>query len=130
MATPASARVSKDTGYYANTRQDVVDALPRPLGAVLDVGCGAGAVGPGLRRAGATRLAGVELVGEAAEQARAVYDEVAEGAVEDALATLRGPFDTILCLDVLEHLVDPAAVLRELRSLAAPRGHLQVSIPN
>src|SRR4051794_21248374 len=49
MATPASARVGKDTGYYANTRQDVVDALPRPVGAVLDVGCGAGAVGPGLR---------------------------------------------------------------------------------
>lgn len=119
-----------DSGYYANARADIVAALPRPLGSVLDVGCGAGGVGPELRAAGAARLTGIEMEPAAAEQARAVYDEVHTGTVEDALPSLRGPFDTILCLDVLEHMVDPAAVVRELRGVIADAGWLQVSVPN
>ena len=117
-------------GYYANTRQDIVDALPRPVGSALDVGCGAGAVGPGLRAAGATRLTGVEVVPEQAELARAHYDVVLAEPVEQALEKLEGPFDTILCLDVLEHLVDPERVMAALRDLAAPGARLQVSLPN
>jgi 2-polyprenyl-3-methyl-5-hydroxy-6-metoxy-1,4-benzoquinol methylase len=117
-------------GYYANSRDDIVDALPRPIGSVLDVGCGSGGVGAGLRRAGATRLTGVELVPEEAELARAHYDHVVAAPVEEALEQLDGPFDTILCLDVLEHLVDPEHVISELRRIAAPGARLQVSLPN
>jgi 2-polyprenyl-3-methyl-5-hydroxy-6-metoxy-1,4-benzoquinol methylase len=119
-----------DSGYFGNIRDDVVALLQRPLGRVLDVGCGAGGVGPGLRAAGAVQLTGIELVADAAALARSRYDEVVEGRVEEAIAGLSGPFDTILCLDVLEHLVDPAAVLVALRDLAAPGGRLQVSVPN
>jgi len=118
------------SGYYANTRDDIVAALPRPLGSVLDVGCGSGGVGPGLRRAGATRLTGIEVVAEQAELARATYDDVIAAPVEDALARLDGPFDTILCLDVLEHLVDPERVLTDLHRVAVPGARLQVSLPN
>jgi 2-polyprenyl-3-methyl-5-hydroxy-6-metoxy-1,4-benzoquinol methylase len=117
-------------GYYANTRKDIVDALPRPIGSVLDVGCGSGGVGPGLRDAGATRLTGTEVVPEQAALARAHYDQVVAAPVEDALEQLEGPFDTVLCLDVLEHLVDPERVMRDLRGLAAPGARLQVSLPN
>ena len=117
-------------GYYANTRDDVVDALPRPIGAVLDVGCGSGGVGPGLRRAGASRLTGIEVVPEQAELARAEYDQVIAAPVEEALGRVDGPFDTILCLDVLEHLVDPEQVMRALHRVAAPGARLQVSLPN
>ncbi|HET8587340.1 MAG TPA: class I SAM-dependent methyltransferase [Candidatus Limnocylindria bacterium] len=119
-----------DSGYYANQRADIVAALPRPLGSVLDVGCGAGGVGRGLRAAGAERLTGIEMERAAAEQARGIYDEVFIGTVEEALPSLRGPFNTVLCLDVLEHMVDPAAVLRALRGVAAPGGWLQASVPN
>jgi 2-polyprenyl-3-methyl-5-hydroxy-6-metoxy-1,4-benzoquinol methylase len=118
------------SGYYANARDDIVEALPRPVGSVLDVGCGSGGVGPGLRRAGAMRLTGVEVVPEQAELARAAYDEVIAAPVEQALDQLRGPFDTILCLDVLEHLVDPERVIRDLHRVAAPGARLQVSLPN
>jgi 2-polyprenyl-3-methyl-5-hydroxy-6-metoxy-1,4-benzoquinol methylase len=117
-------------GYYANAREDIVEALPRPIGSVLDVGCGSGGVGAGLRRAGATELTGIEVVPEQAELARAVYDHVVAAPVEQALEELEGPFDTILCLDVLEHLVDPERVMSDLRRLAAPGARLQVSIPN
>jgi 2-polyprenyl-3-methyl-5-hydroxy-6-metoxy-1,4-benzoquinol methylase len=120
----------KPGGYYSNSRPDLVADLPRPLGSVLDVGCGEGAVGRLLRSEGAERLTGIEIDPEAARVAREFYDEVAEGAVEDVLPTLSGPFDAILCYDVLEHLVDPSAVLARLRTLAAPGGHLHVSVPN
>ena len=39
--------------------------------------------------------------------------------------TSRARFDTILCLDVLEHLVDPESVLRRLTELAAPGARLR-----
>ena len=116
--------------YYANTRDDIVDALPRPIGTVLDVGCGSGGVAAGLRRAGATELTGIEVVPEQAELARAHYDHVVAAPVELALEQLEGPFDTILCLDVLEHLVDPEQVMRDLHAVAAPGARLQVSLPN
>jgi 2-polyprenyl-3-methyl-5-hydroxy-6-metoxy-1,4-benzoquinol methylase len=117
-------------GYYANTRDDIVDSLPRPVGRVLDVGCGSGGVGAGLRRAGASRLTGIEVMAEQAELARAHYDHVVAAPVEQALEQLDGPFDTILCLDVLEHLVDPEQVLRDLHGVSSPGARLQVSLPN
>jgi 2-polyprenyl-3-methyl-5-hydroxy-6-metoxy-1,4-benzoquinol methylase len=120
----------KAASYYANERRDIIDALPRPLGRVLDVGCGAGGLAHGLRQAGATHLSGVESVASAAAAARERYDEVIEAPIEEALARLEGPFDTVLCLDVLEHLVDPAAVVEGLRAVTGPGARLQVSLPN
>ncbi|MEY2535327.1 MAG: hypothetical protein QOF29_3237 [bacterium] len=118
--------------YFTNDRADVVAKLPRPLGRVLDVGCGAGGVGRSLRAAGAERLAGVEVHAPAAEEARTVFDTVYTGTIEDAVATdaLEGPFDTIVLYDVLEHLVDPGAVLARLDQLAGPRAQVHVSVPN
>jgi 2-polyprenyl-3-methyl-5-hydroxy-6-metoxy-1,4-benzoquinol methylase len=124
-------RAAKGASYYENTRPDIVAGLPRPLGASLDVGCGVGNVGAGLRDAGATRVVGIEIVERQAERARAVLDRVVAAPVEAALDELGDErFDTILCLDVLEHLVDPAAVLRRLRDVAAAGARLQVSVPN
>jgi 2-polyprenyl-3-methyl-5-hydroxy-6-metoxy-1,4-benzoquinol methylase len=125
-----TAIAPKPESYYANARADLVAMLPRPLGRVLDVGCGQGQVGRGRRGAGATWLSGVELDPDAAALAREAYDEVRVGTVEEHLATVTGPFDTICCYDVLEHLVDPYAVLRALLGLAAPAAHLHVSVPN
>jgi 2-polyprenyl-3-methyl-5-hydroxy-6-metoxy-1,4-benzoquinol methylase len=118
-------------GYYGQSRPDLVAALPRPLGRVLDVGCGEGGVGRGLRAAGATWLSGIELVPDAAERARAVYDEVLVGTADDTLESVTGPFDTICCYDVLEHMPDPYTVLRRLRKeVAAPGARVHVSVPN
>jgi 2-polyprenyl-3-methyl-5-hydroxy-6-metoxy-1,4-benzoquinol methylase len=120
----------KTPGYYSNRRPDLVAMLPRPLGRVLDVGCGSGEVGRQLREEGASELIGIELDPAAADDARKAYETVVTGSVEQALAEIEGPFDTIVAYDVLEHLVDPWSVLGELRGLAAPGGRLQVSVPN
>ena len=123
---------TSESGYFENERADVVAKLPRPLGRVLDVGCGAGGVGRSLRAAGATAIAGIEIHEASAERARGVLDEVHVGSVEQVLAAGRveGPFDTFVLYDVLEHLVDPAAVLTGLVALAAPGARAHVSVPN
>jgi 2-polyprenyl-3-methyl-5-hydroxy-6-metoxy-1,4-benzoquinol methylase len=130
MSDSTAELAPRGSSYYANERGDVVAALPRPVGRVLDVGCGAGGVAPGLRRAGAREIVGIELESAPAAKARQVLDEVVVAPVESALPHLHGPFDTILCLDVLEHLVDPRSVLARLREIAARDAHLQVSVPN
>jgi 2-polyprenyl-3-methyl-5-hydroxy-6-metoxy-1,4-benzoquinol methylase len=120
------------SGYFENERADVVAKLPPPLGRVLDVGCGAGGVARSLRAAGAERIVGIEVHTPSGERARAILDEVHVGAVEQVLAEglVRGPFDTFVLYDVLEHLVDPAGVLEALVLLAAPGARAHVSVPN
>jgi 2-polyprenyl-3-methyl-5-hydroxy-6-metoxy-1,4-benzoquinol methylase len=119
-------------GYFENARADVVAKIPPPLGRVLDVGCGAGGVGASLRAAGADRVVGIEIHEPSAQRAREVLDVGHIGAVEDVLAAgeIEGPFDTFVLYDVLEHLVDPAAVLSALVPLAAPGARVHVSVPN
>ena len=121
---------AKSEGYYALPRVDMLDALPRPLGRVLDVGCGEGASAALLRPGGATFISGIEILPEPAQRARAVLDEVCAGDALECASRVSGPFDTILCYDVLEHIYDPLPVLRALGDLAAPGGRLHVSVPN
>jgi 2-polyprenyl-3-methyl-5-hydroxy-6-metoxy-1,4-benzoquinol methylase len=123
-----SARRKPDD-YYGQERPELVALLPATLGAVLDVGCGAGGVGRAIRDR-ATRLVGIEMDDRAAQIARGAYDEVLIGDVNARLVDLEPPFDTILAYDVLEHLADPASVLRGLLALAAPGALLHVSVPN
>jgi 2-polyprenyl-3-methyl-5-hydroxy-6-metoxy-1,4-benzoquinol methylase len=101
---------------------------------VLDVGCWSGATAAflGLERDAA--VDGVEPEAEMAELAaascRVVYRSTIEDALEQLLAERQGSYDAVLFLDVLEHLVDPLAVLAEARGLLRPGGRGFVSIPN
>lgn len=123
---------TESSGYFDTERGDMLAELAPPYGRVLDVGCGAGATGRGVRAAGADILVGVEPNPGAAALAREVFDSVHEGPVEDLIESgaLEGQFDTILLYDVLEHLVDPATVVGALHSLTAPGGRVHVSVPN
>jgi 2-polyprenyl-3-methyl-5-hydroxy-6-metoxy-1,4-benzoquinol methylase len=120
----------KGEDYYVHDRLDLVARLPRPVGRVLDIGCGAGGIADPLRAAGAAAITGIELVPEAAAAAERVYDEVWVGDALEGVPKLSGRFDTILCYDVLEHLYDPSALVRQLLTVAAPSARLHVSVPN
>jgi SAM-dependent methyltransferase len=120
----------KPDGYYGQARESLVLMLRRPLGRVLDVGCGEGAAEPALRASGATHITGIEIMPEPARRAGERYDHVASADAMAALPSLDGPFDTILCYDVLEHVADPEALLRALRARAASRAQLHISTPN
>jgi predicted TPR repeat methyltransferase len=115
--------------YFSQERPELVAQLPRRLGRLLDVGCGAGGVGRVLRDR-VDFLAGIELEPEVAAVAREVYDQVLTGRVEDVLDEFDAPFDTILAYDLLEHLARPDEVLRRLHDAAAAGALLHVSVPN
>lgn len=120
----------RPAGYFTQDRAELVRLLPRPLGRVLDVGCGEGATGRSLREARAAWISGVELDAAAAAGAAQAYDEVRVGRAEEELQGLRGPFDTILLYDVLEHLPEPWVVLELLHEVAAADARVHVSVPN
>ena len=119
--------------YHDHVRSDVFGIVPTPAGRVLDLGGGIGATGAALKAArGATFVVVADLVADGAVDG---VDVAISGNLEDPafLRTLledNGPFDTILCLDVLEHLRDPWAVVRELHKGLAKDGVIVASIPN
>lgn len=127
---PGVAAAGKPAGYFASERADLVARLPKPLGRVLDVGCGEGGPGPHLRAAGAVRIEGVEFQEQAAAVARGRYDAVHEGDAVAVVPNLEGGFNTFLCYDVLEHLADPAPLLGTLRAKAESGASLHISVPN
>ncbi|MBW3614197.1 MAG: class I SAM-dependent methyltransferase [Actinobacteria bacterium] len=110
-------------------RPDLIPYLKVEGATVLDVGCGAGGLAPLLRERGARRIVGVE-VSDLAIDAAKVCDEVHRGSVEEVLQNIDESFDFVITADVLEHLVDPWSVLRELRPHVKQGGSLLVSIPN
>src|SRR3954471_21989059 len=112
---------------------DLVLGLVEPSARVLEFGCATGYMSRALRdRLGATVI-GVELDAEAARLAEAECERVLVGDAEelDLEAELGGErFDSILFADVLEHLRDPAALLKRVRPFVDEGGVVVASIPN
>lgn len=102
-------------------------------GRVLDLACGVG-YGTRLlaeRADGALEAVGVDVAPEAVAYARARYARAGVRFVEaDALAfTDPSGFDTVVSLETLEHVADPAALVAHLTSLLRPGGVLVASAP-
>jgi methionine biosynthesis protein MetW len=122
----------QDDSYFEFDRPEVRALVPTEARRVLDVGCGAGALGAALREERGIEVMGLELSADAAARARERLDAVVEADI-DALVELpfeRGSFDAMVFGDVLEHLRDPHRLLRVLRPWLADDGTLVCSIPN
>lgn len=106
-----------------------------PGSRVLDVGCSTGYLAAVLAATGC-RVVGIEADERAALRARArdVLSAVLVGSVDDedvlARAAEHGPYEAIVCGDVLEHLPHPEATLRALTGQLARGGRVVVSVPN
>lgn len=115
-----------------NNSQTQLIALVGNDKVVLDVGCAAGDTARALADRGC-RVSGVDIDAAAAEPARAVLDELVIADIDQAPLSTHfkaESFDAIIFGDVLEHLVDPAMVLRDAIGLLTPQGRILVSIPN
>jgi 2-polyprenyl-3-methyl-5-hydroxy-6-metoxy-1,4-benzoquinol methylase len=104
----------------------------RVIGArVIDMACGEGYGSEVLSRS-ADSVVGVDANPEAHDHARLRYTRqnlsFERGMVENHGEP--GAFDAVVFLQTIEHVQDPAAVLRHFRSLLAPGGAVYVSTPN
>jgi 2-polyprenyl-6-hydroxyphenyl methylase / 3-demethylubiquinone-9 3-methyltransferase len=102
---------------------------------VLDVGCGGGLLAESLARAGADVMA-IDLAPTMVETARLhaldsglSIDYQVESA-ESVLARLAGKFDVVTCMEMLEHVPEPAATVAVLGGLLRPGGDLFISTIN
>jgi 2-polyprenyl-6-hydroxyphenyl methylase/3-demethylubiquinone-9 3-methyltransferase len=97
----------------------------------LDVGCGAGLLAEPLARLGASVTgldASPDLIAIAREHAAARFLEIDYRSGE--LAELKGQFDLITCMEVIEHVADPAVFVDTLAKRLNPDGLLILSTPN
>jgi SAM-dependent methyltransferase len=119
-------------GYFGNSRPEVRALVPPDARRVLDVGCGAGGLGAALQADHGCEVVGIEGVPDAAEHARRRLDEVLCLDLEKlgSLPAEMGSFDTIVFADVLEHLRDPARLVRNLLPSLSDDGVLVLSVPN
>jgi 2-polyprenyl-3-methyl-5-hydroxy-6-metoxy-1,4-benzoquinol methylase len=117
--------------YYRHPRPEMLRFVPKNAQHVLELGCADGAFAAAIKDHTGAEVWGIELSETAAEQAAAVIDRILVGDAGDQIAQLPDAyFDVIVCNDVLEHLVDPLAILTGLRSKLKPDGVVVASIPN
>jgi len=96
---------------------------------VLDVGCGGGIVAEGLAAAGA-RVTGIDMAVPALNVARAhaqdhgLAIDYREATAENFARTHKAQFAVVTCMELVEHVPDPASVMQACADLVKPGGHL------
>ena len=119
-------------GYADIPNPDLLDRIPLNARTLLDVGCSMGSLGAAYKRRNPTcRVYGVEADLESARIAVRRLDQVFRGDVETNSLPFPGQtFDCIVYGDVLEHLVDPWAVLKAQARALTPDGTVLICMPN
>ena len=121
-----------------------LDWIERVLGAggvrgrqVLDVGCGGGILAEAMARRGAAGVLGIDLADKALKVAQLHALEAGtenvdyrEVPVEALAASQPASFDVVTCMEMLEHVPDPASVVRACAALVKPGGQVFFSTIN
>jgi 2-polyprenyl-6-hydroxyphenyl methylase/3-demethylubiquinone-9 3-methyltransferase len=111
---------------YVAQRMQLQDAQ------VLDLGCGGGLLSEALAKAGA-KVTGIDLAPDLIKIAKlhrlesGVQVDYREQSAEALAEQAPGTFDAITCMEMLEHVPDPAAILRACATLLRPGGRLFLS---
>jgi 2-polyprenyl-3-methyl-5-hydroxy-6-metoxy-1,4-benzoquinol methylase len=122
---------TKPEWYYAQSRPEMVDFIPKGAKRILDVGCSEGKFALQLKETLGAEVWGIELSTSAAESAQRRLDRVLVGDIMEQLGQLPDQhFDCVIFNDVIEHLVDPYQVLLAIKQKLSSRGVIVTSIPN
>jgi len=102
---------------------------------VLDIGCGGGLLSEALAKQGA-QVTAIDLAPELVKVARlhglesGVQVDYRVQAAEDLAAEQAGTFDVVTCMEMLEHVPDPGAIIAACQRLLRPGGKLFLSTIN
>ena len=113
----------------------VTDRVPLAGKRVVDIGCGGGLLSEALAKTGA-EVTAIDLAPELVKVARlhglesGVKIDYRVQAAEDLAAEQAGTFDVVTCMEMLEHVPDPSAIIQACQRLLKPGGHLFLSTIN
>jgi 2-polyprenyl-6-hydroxyphenyl methylase / 3-demethylubiquinone-9 3-methyltransferase len=102
---------------------------------VLDIGCGGGILTEAMARRGA-RVTGIDLADKALQVAELHLHEshlqiqYAKASAEDYAAAHAGEFDLVTCMELLEHVPEPASMVAACARLVRPGGQVFFSTIN
>ena len=102
---------------------------------VVDVGCGGGLLAEAMAARGA-RVVGIDLADDLLRVAQlhaleaGISLEYRHESAEAHAAVHAGRYDVVTCMEMLEHVPDPVAIVEALARLARPGGHVFVSTLN
>jgi len=111
------------------------ERLGLPGKKVIDIGCGGGLLSEGMARRGAT-VTGIDLGEAPLAVARLHADksgvevEYLQVLAEEIAEQRAGEYDAVTCLEMLEHVPDPASVIRACAKLVKPGGQVFFSTIN
>ena len=95
---------------------------------VLDVGCGGGILAESMARKGG-RVTGIDVASRVLATAKlhllesGLEVDYKEMMVEDLSQEAPGAFDVVTCMEMLEHVPDPASIIQSIEKLLKPGGH-------
>ncbi len=102
---------------------------------VLDVGCGGGILAEAMALRGA-QVTGIDM-GEAPLSVAKLHQletgvniDYQQTTAEDFAQQHAGQFDVVTCLEMLEHVPDPASIIKACQQLVKPGGHVFLSTIN
>ncbi len=102
---------------------------------ILDVGCGGGILAESMAAEGA-QVTGIDLADESLTVARlhgletGIKVDYREISAEDLAEQHPGHYDIVTCMEMLEHVPDPASIVRACATLVRPGGHVFLSTLN
>ncbi|MDB5392786.1 MAG: class SAM-dependent methyltransferase [Rhodospirillales bacterium] len=117
--------------YQGESSVAVLRRVPMSATRILDVGCGSGGNARVLSLRGQC-VDGITLSPQEAEDAKAYCAKIYAHDLETGLPPLPAEqlYDAVICSHVLEHIVQPEALLTDVRAHLAPSGVLIIALPN
>lgn len=122
--------VEKNHWWFIAKRNYIANVLERYAVtgmSVLDIGCGTGAIMDFVRSKGYT-VEGVDMSEDALQYCRKKNLTVHHG-VAEKLPLENNSFDVVIASDVLEHITDDVAVVREVARVLKPGGIFIITVP-